>query len=213
MTQHMRVIGWLRDRIIEGEFGSGARIPEVATCQRLGISRTPLREAFKVLAAERILTLQPNRGAIVAPISMTDADHAMNVMATLEGLAGELLCVEVTPAEIDRLAALNNELGEHYRAGDLLTYFKVNQQIHRLIVEASRNPTLIETLETLGSRFARYRFEGNKSPERWAHAILEHDHIQIAITDRNAALLGPLLRSHVINGWRVARDEAFRVTK
>jgi len=206
-TQHMRVTDWLRDRVIEGEFRPGDRIPEVSTCRRLGISRTPLREAFKVLAAERILTLKPNRGAIVTEISAQDVDHAMTVIAALEGLAGELMCQHVTSAEIDRLTTLTRELNERFRAGDLLGYFKINQEIHRLIVEGSRNPTLIEMLTQITNRFARYRFDSNKSPERWRRAVEEHEQILIAVSERNIALLGALLRSHVSRGWRVARAE------
>ena len=208
-SQHSRVANWLRDRIIEGEFKPGDRIPEVATCRRLGISRTPLREAFKVLAVERILTLQPNRGAIVTPVSAEDVDNAMIVMSTLEGLAGELLCQHITDEEIEALSALTQDLGTHHAAGDLLGYFKVNQEIHRRIMQGARNPLLAETLSNLIDRFARYRFDGNRTPERWARAVLEHQHIMIAIAERDAKLLGALLRSHVGNGWRVARSKAF----
>ncbi|MBL4919191.1 GntR family transcriptional regulator [Szabonella alba] len=211
-SQHLRVAGWLRDRIIEGEFLPGAKIPEVATCDRLGISRTPLREAFKVLAAERILTLQPNRGAIVTPVGLDDIEQAMTVTATLEGLAGELLCDHVTSAEVDRLSILTKELTLHRRAGDLMAYFKVNQEIHRLIIEGSRNRTLIETHEMLSNRFARYRFVGNKSPDRWDRAMLEHELILGAIRDRDSAVIGPLLKSHILNGWRVARGKSFDTT-
>lgn len=206
-TQHMRVTDWLRDRVIEGEFRPGDRIPEVSTCRRLGISRTPLREAFKVLAAERILTLKPNRGAIVTEISAEDVDHAMTVIASLEGLAGELMCQHVTPTEIDQLTTLTAELRERYCSKDLLGYFKINQEIHRLIVEGSRNPSLVEMVTQLSNRFARYRFDSNKSPERWLCAVQEHEQILIAVAERNVTLLGALLRSHVARGWRVARAE------
>lgn len=206
-TQHMRVTDWLRDRVIEGEFKPGERIPEVSTCRRLGISRTPLREAFKVLAAERILTLKPNRGAIVTETNLSDVDHAMTVIAALEGLAGELMCQCVTPAEIEQLEILTGELADRFRVGDLLGYFKVNQDIHRLIVQGSRNPTLIETVLQMNNRFARYRFDSNKSANRWERAVQEHEQILIAASERNAALLGALLRTHVARGWRAARAE------
>lgn len=208
-SQHVRVAGWLRDRIIEGALKPGDRIPEVATCQKLGISRTPLREAFKVLAVERILTLQPNRGAIVTPVSAGDVDHAMVMMSALEGLAGELLCAHVTDDEVVALGVLTAELGTHQKAGDLLGYFKVNQEIHRRIMVGARNPVLSEMLSNLIHRFARYRFDGNRTPERWARAVLEHEHMMIAIAERDAALLGALLRAHVGNGWRVARGKSF----
>jgi len=212
-TQHVRVTDWLRDRVIEGEFGPGDRIPEVRTCQRLRISRTPLREAIKVLAAERILTLKPNRGAIVTQTNPQDVDHAMTVIASLEGLAGELMCQRVTPEEIERLTVLTAELTDRFLDSDLLGYFKVNQEIHRLIVEGSRNPTLMETMIQLNNRFARYRYDSNKSPERWKRAIQEHEQILIAISERNVALLGALLRSHVSRGWGVAKEETLAEQK
>lgn len=205
-SQHTRVIGWIRDRVIEGDFQPGQRIPEMPTCKQLGISRTPLREAFKVLAAERILTLHPNRGAVVTEVSKRIVDDAMSVMSVLEGFAGELLCAEVTNREIDELRDLTQALSAHYAARDLLQYFKVNQEIHRRIMEGSRNATLVETHTSLRNRFARYRYAGNKTPERWKTAMMEHEHILVAIEARDAALLGALLRSHVLSGWRIARD-------
>ena len=204
-AQHIGVISWIRDRIADGEFAPGMRIPERLVCERLGISRTPLREAFKVLAAERLLTLYRNRGAVVTPVSAKDADDAMQLIATLEGMAGELLCKQITAAEITALQTLQQTMEQQFEARDLLGYFKTNQAIHSRIMQAANNGILLETHQALCNRFVRYRFAGNRSEERWHKAVLEHQHILMAIEDRDAARLRYLMQAHVLNGWRIAR--------
>ncbi len=203
---HEEVVTWLRDRIVEGELEPGSRVPERLICEQLGISRTPLREAYKVLASEHLLTLLPNRGAVVARLSMQDVDDAMQMMAALEGLAGELLCARVTDAEITAIRALHQEMIGHFEADRLMDYFKVNQRIHNALVEASGNAILVQTYLSITARFRRFRYAGNRAESRWRRAVLEHEQILMVVEDRDGELLGHLLRAHVRNGWRVVKD-------
>ncbi len=203
---HQEVIPWIRDRIIEGKLAPGSRIPERVICEELNISRTPLREAFKVLAAERLITLTPNRGAVVTRLSFKDVDDAMKLMAYLEGFAGKLLCESISKRQIDHLHAMHDSMVEFYRAENHLDYFKVNRQIHLALLEAADNEILLQTYLDVSARFMRFRYAGNRAKPRWDRAVKEHEQILISIEARDSELLECLLRAHVKNGWAVARE-------
>ncbi len=203
---YQEVIPWIRDRIIEGKLAPGSRIPERMVCEELGISRTPLREAFKVLAAERLLTLLPNRGAIVTKLSFKDVDDAMQLMASVEGLAGELLCRHITDEQISELQNMQEQMSAHFHAGQQMDYFKVNQDIHIAIIKAANSEILLQTFQNIRTRFIRFRYAGNRAKPRWQSALREHEHILMSIEDRDPHLLHYLLRAHVLNGWEIAKQ-------
>src|ERR1700757_4870184 len=139
---HDEILTRLRDHIVEGNTPDGGRIPERQLCEMLGISRTPLREALKVLAAEGLIELLPNRGARVRQLSERDLAELFDVMGGLESLAGRLACENISDAEITEIERLHYEMYGFYLHRDMHGYFRVNQLIHHKIVEASRNATL-----------------------------------------------------------------------
>ena len=196
-TLHEELLGRLRDMIIEGELAPGARVPERILCEHFGISRTPLREALKVLAMEGLIELAPNRGAIVAPFTIQQVSEVFPVMGALEALSGELACANITEDELAEIRAVHYQMILHYRNGALSDYFHLNQRIHELILEAARNPTLASTYHSLASRTRRARFMANMSKERWAHAVAEHEQILKALEDRDGPRLKELLVQHL----------------
>ena len=107
---HEAVAARLRDMIVEGALEPGARLNERELCERLGISRTPLREAYRVLATEGLISLLPNRGAQVVLMSPLDVRDTFDVMGALEGLSGELACRHVTDADIAALRVMHEEM-------------------------------------------------------------------------------------------------------
>src|SRR6201998_710757 len=139
---HDEILTRLRDHIVEGNLPDGSRIPERQLCEMLGISRTPLREALKVLAAEGLIELLPNRGARVKQLSERDLADIFDVMGGLEATAGRLACENITDAEIAEVERLHYEMYGFYLHRDMHNYFHANQMIHHKIVEASRNATL-----------------------------------------------------------------------
>src|ERR1700742_1160314 len=136
---HDEILIRLRDHIVEGNIPDGGRIPERQICEMLGISRTPLREALKVLAAEGLIELLPNRGARVKQLSERDLADLFDVMGGLEATAGRLACENISDAEIAEVERLHYEMYGFYLHRDMHGYFRVNQLIHQKIVEASRN--------------------------------------------------------------------------
>ena len=196
-TLHEELVERLRDIILEGGLEAGAKVPERALCERLGVSRTPMREALKVLAADKLITLVPNRGAVVRGLTREDIDELFPVIGALESLAGELACARISDAEIDAVDALHRDMLVHYRAGRLADYFRRNQQIHEAIVTASANTVLIEQYRALSTPLRRARFVANLSGERWAEAVGEHEAMLAALKTRDGVRLSAILKSHL----------------
>src|SRR3954454_12087485 len=136
---HDEVVARLKHMLVEGEIRPGERVPERALCLAFGISRTPLREALKVLAAEGYVTLLPNRGARAAKLTREDVRELFEVCEGLEAVAGELACRRITEAEVRGIAADQAEMVEHHRTNDLVQYYRCNRRIHEAIVRAARN--------------------------------------------------------------------------
>ncbi|GGF23318.1 transcriptional regulator [Aliidongia dinghuensis] len=198
LTLHDGLLGRLRDMIIEGEWAPGTRLRERELTEWLGVSRTPLREALKVLAAERLIELTPNRGARVASLGEAEIRHMFELMGALEALAGRLAAERVSEADLLELNAMHLQMRAHYVRRDLPAYFRLNQAIHRRIVAAAGNPLLAQSYDQLAGRIRRPRFLASQwSPERWAQAVEEHEAIMVALTRRDGALLAQLLEAHL----------------
>lgn len=196
---HVEAADRLRDMIVEGELAPGDRLREHALCDHLGVSRTPLREAMKVLAAEGLVTLQPNRGATVSDPSPDDIADTFKVIGALEALAGELACTRVKERDIAEIRVLHYQMALHQTRGELPEYFRLNQRIHERIVELSGNRVLIEAHRQLGGRIRRQRFVANRSGGRWEQAMREHERILEALAARDGERLAAVLRLHLDN--------------
>jgi DNA-binding GntR family transcriptional regulator len=194
---HLAVAQRLRALIVEGGIGAGEKLNERELAQRLQVSRTPLREALKLLTAEGLVEHLPNRGASVVQLSADDVAHAFEVMAALEGLSGELACARISAEEIAELRALNFEMRAHHARRDLSAYYRVNAQIHRGINRAARNPVLAQTYERLNARLQAFRFRSNFDRDKWDIAVREHDAMIDALAARDGARLRRILVEHL----------------
>ena len=198
---HDEILVRLRDHIVEGNLADGSRIPERRLCEMLGISRTPLREALKVLAAEGLVELLPNRGARVRQLSERDLAELFDIMGGLEGLAGRLACENITDVEIAEIERLHYEMYGFYLHRDMHGYFHVNQAIHEKIVAASRNAALMTLYSNLAGRIRRTRYAANfaRKRERWGEAMREHEAILDALRRRAGSDLSDILFTHLRN--------------
>ena len=187
----------LRELITEGELAPGTRLNERALCDRLGISRTPLREAFRLLAADGLIELLPNRGATVVSLSATDIRESFEVMSALEALSGELACRHITPAEIAEIKALTFEMLACHAREDLPAYYRFNRMIHDRLNLAARNALLTRTYRSLNLRIQSLRFRSNFDREKWSRAAREHAQMVEALEARDAARLAAILRTHL----------------
>jgi DNA-binding GntR family transcriptional regulator len=187
----------LRDMIIRGTLAPGARLNERELTTLLGVSRTPLREATRMLASEGLVELLPNRGARVAPLDAKTVRDTLEVMGALEALAGEMLCERASDAVIAEIRATHYEMLADHARGDLDNYFRRNQAIHFMIVDAADNVVLSQLYRTLNDRVRRVRFMANFTRERWNQAIEEHNGILDAVIKRDAGRLMFLLADHL----------------
>jgi DNA-binding GntR family transcriptional regulator len=198
---HDEIVGRLRDYLVEGNLKGGDRVPERELCEMLGISRTPLREALKVLAAEGLLELLPNRGARVRELGPRDLTELFDVMGGLEALAGRLACESITDDEVAAVEKLHYEMYGCYLRRDMHGYFQFNQMIHQAIVAAARNEALRTVYVGMASRLRRARFSANtaRNRDRWSEAMREHEAILDALRRRAGAELGEVLFQHLRN--------------
>jgi len=197
----------LRGLILEGELRPGMRLSERAVLTRLDISRTPLREALKILSFEGLVTLEPNRGATVTRLSLDDLKSTFELLAALEGTAAELACLRASDDEIAAIGVLHDTMIAHYEAKDLASYFRLNKAIHLAIVEAGHNGAIMRVYRSESARVDRYRYRSNRDPETWARSVRQHVQILDALHQREGALLRETLVSHRRTGWELARRQ------
>ena len=187
----------LRELITEGVVAPGARLNERALCDRLGVSRTPLREAFRLLAADGLVALEPNRGARVVALSVRDIRELFEVMGTLEAFAGELACRRIGDADVAELKALTFEMLACHARSDLPAYYRINRAIHDRIALAAGNEMLRRTYETLNARIQNLRFRSNFDRAKWDLAAREHVEMVELLERRDGSGLATLLRGHL----------------
>lgn len=187
----------LRALITEGVLQPGAKLNERELCEQLGVSRTPLREAFRMLAGDGLLVQLPNRGAQVVALSREDARHAFEMMGALEGFAGELAAARVTDDDIAGLKVLQAEMEAAHACDDLPTYYRINRTIHDAINAIAGNPVLTQTYRTLNARLHALRFRSNFNRAKWAQAVAEHRSMLEALAARDGLALRGLLVRHL----------------
>jgi len=193
---HEEAVAHVRTTLLEGEIPPGSRIPERELCERLKISRTPLREALKLLAAEGLVQLLPNRGSRAARLTDRDVRDLFDCQG-LEALAGELACERISDAEIAAIATAHAAMAQHYRNGHLIQYYRCNRAIHEAIIAATGNPVLSALYEQVTARIRRARYMTPMTPPRWVMALEEHEAILNALRRRDGIALSHILRTHL----------------
>jgi DNA-binding GntR family transcriptional regulator len=196
---HAEVVTQLRDFIVEGHLVPGSRVPERELCERFKISRTPLREALKVLAAEGLVDLLPNRGARVREFSEADIRHLFEMLSGLDYVVGRLACERISEEEIATIERMHLEMYTHYLRREIADYFRLNQQIHQAIVDAAANSLLGEHYAKLNAAVRRLRYSANlvRRRDRLSEAMREHEQIVDALRRRDADELGMLMFRHM----------------
>lgn len=194
---HEAVAARLRDLITEGQLAPGTRLNERLLCEQLHISRTPLREAFKVLATEGLIALLPNRGAQVVKMSRDEVVQTFDVMGALEGLSGQLACQHITAAELADIKDLHRQMAACHRRRDLSGYYRLNRAIHERINEAARNPVLTQVYRHVNARLHSLRFRSNFDRAKWDAALAEHEQMLVALEKRDGERLRRILVEHL----------------
>lgn len=198
--RRLDAVNSLRRKILTGELPPGERLREIALSEELGMSRTPIREAFQTLAAEGLVDLLPNRSVIVSVPDKSEAADVFTVLGALEGLAGQLACQRMTADQIEILGELQDDLALYFEKRDRLSYLEANRLIHEHIIDCASSPSLTLVWRLLLPRAERARHVTTLDHDRWADAYEEHRAIYAAIAARDEALIKQLLEAHFING-------------
>ncbi|MEI6300252.1 MAG: GntR family transcriptional regulator [Betaproteobacteria bacterium] len=199
---HGEVVAVLRDMIIQDELPPGTRIQEAELCQQFGVSRTPLREAVRVLVSEGLVTLLPRRGAVVATPTLGEIKGLFYALGALESVCAPMACANFTKADIQFVEREHAAMLEHHAAVRLKDYYRANQSIHQRIVQGSGNQFLVELHGSLSIRIMRDRYFVAVPAKSWARAIKEHDEMIGLLQTRNGARLAELIQEHMAGSWK-----------
>jgi len=195
---HSEVTDRIRQLIVESHLQPGQRVPELEIGRDLGVSRTPIREALKVLAAEGLVELLPLRGAMVKTFSIKDATDMLALMAVLEIFAADKAC-KADQKKVDQVLALQARMSLLHAKGKRSEYFEVNQQIHDAIVAMADNESLSLVHSALSKRMRSLRFSGNSTPDNWRNALKEHEEIAAALQQRDTKKIKKAVGLHFKN--------------
>lgn len=194
--RHRDAVMILRDMIISGELAPGARLREIAISEQLSMSRTPVREAFRTLAAEGLVELLPNRSVVVSELDEREAQDVFLVLGTLEALAAEQAASRMSPEQIGEIERLQEELERQFEEGDRSGYTLTNRLIHQRLVEGSNNASLIRAWRSVLPTAERARRLNMLDRGRWAVAVLAHRRIYSALSARDGDALKSLMLEH-----------------
>ena len=193
------VFNTLRQAILKGELKPGERLMEIALAERLGVSRTPIREAMRKLEQEGLVVMIPRRGAQVANITEKDLNDVLEVRIALENVAIEKACARMTEEEMRRLWLAAKEFEHTIAEGNLVKLAEADVAFHEVIYQASDNKRLNQVLNNLREQMYRYRLEYIKDEDKRQILIVEHEHILAAIKARNIAEAKNAAREHIDN--------------
>lgn len=204
---HGQVAHSLRQMLVEGRIAPGAKLNERELCEVLQVSRTPLREAIKMLAAEGLVELLPNRGAIAVELTEADVLDTFEVMGGLEAMSGELAAQRMTPEELAEIQAMHYEMMAAWTRRDLPAYYGLNAGIHRAINAAARNPVLTSTYNQVNARLQALRFRSNQDEGKWKQAVMEHGQMVEALAARDGEAMRRILTLHLGNKREVVLEQ------
>ncbi len=189
----------LRKGILTGELKPGERLMEIHLANKLGVSRTPIREAIRKLELEGLVTMIPRRGAQVAQITPKSMRDVLEVRKVLDSLAVELACERISPEEVEELKKACMEFEKAVSAGDFDTIAKADVAFHDIIVEATGNIRLVQMVNNLAEQMYRYRFEYIKETAKHVCLVEEHRRILKAIQDKDVVAARQAIVVHIDN--------------
>ena len=213
LTLREKILENIRDAIISGSLKAGSRVSEPELAERYGISRTPIREAFRQLESEGYLTVIPRRGAVVSEFSEKDVEEFYAIKSILEGYAARRACEKLSDRDLARLQSINDRLSELAEHNDIKTFFKIHSDFHDMFIKAADNEKLRDLITSLVTRFQRLRLTSLSMPGRMRISVQEHEKIIEAFRNKDAALAETLVRKNAEYGGRVLMDGGLGVSQ
>nr|WP_198508785.1 GntR family transcriptional regulator [Polynucleobacter brandtiae] len=189
----------LKALLVEGVITPGSKLNERELAEQLHVSRTPIREAIRRLAADGLVELITNRGAIAVQLTRDDIIHTFDVIANLEGYSGELAAQNISSKALTELEALQYEMMASYARRDLSSYYRLNLQIHNAINYAANNPVLSQLFTQVNARIEALRFRSNQDGVKWEKAVEEHQEMLNALKAHDSSRMRKVMMQHVMN--------------
>lgn len=193
----------LRRDILRGKLTPGESIKERDNAAEMGVSRTPMREAIRILAKEGLVVLRPSRSPIVAPLDFKSVSDQSEVLIALEKLSAELACKNATGADLDRLEGIVTYMSEHFYDTDPLDMFEIDMSFHTAIAEASHNLALASTHRSYLERLWHARYLAASQRRNRERVVNEHTQILNAMRDRDVTAARAAIENHL---WHLAED-------
>ena len=193
------VFNTLRQAILKGELEPGERLMEIQLAERLGVSRTPIREAIRKLELEGLVLMIPRKGAEVAKISEKSLRDVLELRRSLEELALELACQRMTEEEIDELEDAQRAFRKAVDSKDVMLMAETDEKYHEIIYQGTKNSRLVQILNNLREQMYRYRLEYIKDADKRQILLIEHDNILKAVRNRKVAEAKAAMREHIDN--------------
>lgn len=202
-TLREKILETIRDAILKGTLKPGEKVAEPELAERFGISRTPIREAFRQLESEGYLTVVPRKGAVVAALSEQDVQEFYAIKSILEGYAAELAATRLTEKNIDKLQTINEKLKTLAAEGDVKAFFRTHGEFHDLFVRAAGNHKLAELITQLGLKFNRLRMASLSVKGRMDISVAEHDRLIEAFKNQDGDQAENLVKKTAAIGGKV----------
>lgn len=196
LTLRERIVEFVKDSVIKGRLKPGERVPEHEIAESLGISRTPIREAFRQLESERFITVIPRKGAIVSPITPKDVEDFYSIKSLLEGYAAREACAKFTEKEIKRLKSLNQQMTRCAEDNDVKGFFRLDNLFHETFLKSCGNDRLCTLAHQIVQQFERFRVTALSLPGRMLASVKQHEEIISAFVQQNGDRVEMLVREN-----------------
>ena len=199
------VFNTLREAILRGDLVPGERLMELQLASKLGVSRTPIREAIRMLEQEGLAITIPRKGAIVAGMTEKDMQDVLEIREALEELSVQVACDKITEEEIAELQKNMKNFEHSLKRGDLKKMAQADVEFHDVIYRATDNPKLISMLNNLREQMYRYRVEYLKNPQNHEQLLKEHEAIYKGIVEKDKDAVTEMIRKHISNQVAVVK--------
>lgn len=196
----------LREYIMKGSLKPGERLTEPKLSAMLGISRTPIREALRLLENEGFIDIYPRRGAVVSEITSKDVDEIFIIKTKLESLAARLAVENISEADIKKMMDINEKMMKYSESKNVVNLIKLNADFHNIFIEKCNNSRLIKFIESLNKQFKRVTAYSFTETGRIKKVLEEHKNIIDAFVNRDAEKVEQLVDIHVKNGWQFIKS-------
>lgn len=189
----------LREAILKGDLRPGERLMELQLASKLGVSRTPIREAIRMLEQEGLAVTIPRKGAEVARMTEKNMEDVLQIREALDDLAVQVACDKMTEQQLDNLTVAMKNFENAVQAGDLKHIVAYDVEFHDIIYESTDNPRLVTLLSNLREQIYRYRVEYLKEKENYPMLVKEHETIVAALKEKNKKRVTDAMRCHIRN--------------